>query len=260
MGLARMAKVRIPFPSRPPCLTAVAYENVCKCRGVAIGAKLNYLRAISACGADASSAEAAHKSETKGKARTGPDVADLVPDEGLGVLIEESAFIKYVSPSFGKSVAKFRNLVNAMVAYYEKRESGKAFTDLEKLAALSFMNTPIPPRTDGSIWFFRNPTRARDPFAGLLNEWLGHRLGLDVSASGETRLAFGFLAGHVNDAHHPTFYDTTWSYLKLWDYRGTTRPLPRTPAGLTGLEEVVALPPEIGRTSRPIVRIKLSKR
>jgi hypothetical protein len=255
-----MAKVAIPLPSRPSTLTATAYENVCRCRGVTNRVKSDYLKAIAVCGTDTSCAESAHQNERKGKARTGPIVNDLMPDEGLGVLIEEMAFIKHISRLFGKSVARFRNQVNAMLAYYEKRESGRPFTDSEKLAALSFMNTPVPPRSDGTIWLFRNPNRRRDAFEGLLNEWLGHRLGLDISASGETRLAFGFLAGKVDEVRHPTYYDATWSYLRLWSYRGATRPLPHTPGGLTGLEEVVALPPEMGKTFRPVVRLKLHKK
>jgi hypothetical protein len=253
-----MAKAMLP--ARPPCLTASAYRNVCRCRGVTTAAKSHYLKAISACKKNLTCAKSAHDSQIAGRARIGPIVDDLIPDEGLGVLIEEVAFIKHIAPLFKKSVSRFRDQVNAMLAYYEKRESGAPFTDSEKLAAHSFMNTQVPPRSDGSIWLFRNPNRRRDAFDELLDEWLGHRLGLDVSPAGETRLAFCFLAGHVQDVHRPTFYDTTWTHLTLWSYSGVTRPLPGTPARSTGLEEVVAFPPEIGRTSRPIVRVQLQRR
>ena len=248
-----------PFPDCPPTLAAVAYENVCNCPGVAVGPKRLYLQAIAACGSDAACSETAHAVQVEGNARQGPAV-DLLPDEGLGVLIEETAFIKHISPLFGKSIANFRKQVNAMVAYYDKRRRGDSPTDSERAAALSFMRTSVPPRSDGSIWLFRHPESKPDAFDGLLNEWLGHRLGLDLSPAGETRLAFGFLSGHVEDVRHPTFFDTTWRYLPLWNWEGLTRPLPGTPAGLSGLKEVVAKPPELKHIHTPVARVTLRKR
>jgi hypothetical protein len=226
---------------------------------VAIDSKRRYLKAISACGNDTTCAKAAHADQIVGKARQGREV-DLLPDEGLGVLIEETAFIKHISALFGKSIANFRRQVDAMVAYYEKRKRGDTPTDSEKNAAMSFMKTSVPPRSDGSIWLFRHPERKRDAFDGLLNDWLGHRLGLDLSRAGETRLAFGFLSGHVDDVRHPTFFDTTWQYLPLWNWKGSTRPLPRTPAALSGLEEVVAKPPELKHVHTQVARVTLRRR
>ena len=251
---------RLSLPSRPPCMSPSAYRNVCVSLGVSNRDKRHYLRAMAACANDVSCAKAVHQTEVRGKARTGPRVNDIFPDEGLGVLIEEVAFIKYLSPLFKMSVAKLRHQVNAMISYYEKREAGSPTNDSEMLAAKSFLRTSVPARSDGSIWLFRNPNRTRDPFDGLLNDWLGHRLGLNISATGENRLTFGFLAAHVDDVHRPTFLDTTWEYLEVWHYGGRTRPLPSIPAGLSGLEEVVALPPEIGRTCRSIVRMALLPR
>jgi hypothetical protein len=93
----------------------------------------------------------------------------------------------------------------------------------------------------------------------VLDKWLGHRLGLQISPAGEIRLTFGFAAAHVRDARYPTFLDTTWTYLPLWDWRGFTRPLPSTPKTLAGLSEVVAEPPEIGRVNRPVLRVFLPR-
>jgi hypothetical protein len=247
------------FPPRPPALGTVAYENVCKSRGLKANDKTTYLKALAACGTDVAAAETAHKRQTDAKRRQGPEVTPL-PDEGLGILIEINAFVKHIAPLFGMSFGEFAKRVNAMVSYYEKRDRNETPSDTEILATKSFMMTAVPPRSDGSVWLFRNPTRATDAFKGVRDEWLGHRLGLDISASGEFRLTFGFKAGHVDDVRQPTFCDTTWQSLVLWDWRGITRPLPGTPSGLRGLEEVVAKPPQMQHIYSRVVRLRLHKR
>lgn len=249
-----------PLPPRPAVLDPVAYDNICNSRGVRSAAKAAYLARLQGCGTDVVCAKATHSSEIAGRARKGLNPTNWLPDEGLGVLVEENNFIKFTAAAFGKSIADFKKQVDRMVSYYEKRIRGEEPTQTERLAAQSFMRARIPARADGSIWLFRHPERKRDPFEGLISEWLGHRLGLNVSPVGEIRLTIGFWAAHTDDARRPTYRDASWAFLPLWDWRGKTRPLPRTPGGLGGLEELVAQPPELGRANRPVIRVRLAPR
>lgn len=253
LGMAKL-------PTRPPTLKPIAYENVCKSRGTSVRLKRDYLAAIAACGNDAGHAEREHSAFVLGKARSGDKVADLLPDEGLGAFVELNNFIKYNARAFSRSIAALRRQTDAMLAYYDKREKGLATTETERLATRSFMNATVPVRADGNVWLFRNPTGHRDAYHGIPERWLAHRLGLDVAASGETRLTFGFAAAHVRDVRYPTFCDTSWLQLPQWDWRCITRPLTLAPRGTNGLAEVVAQPPMIDRTNRPILAIDIPKR
>jgi hypothetical protein len=251
---------RTTFPPRPSVLDPAAYDNICESGGVRSTGKVAYLSKLQGCGPDILCAKTTHLAEIAGRARKGLKPVKVLPDEGLGVLVEENNFIKFTAAAFGKSIADFKKQVDRMVSYYEKRSRGEEPTQTERLAVQSFMRARVPARADGSIWLFRHPERRRDPFEGLISEWLGHQLGLLISPAGETRLTVGFWAAHTDDARRPTYRDTSWEFLPLWDWRGKTRPLPRTPAGLGGLEELVAQPPELGRTNRPVTRIRLAPR
>jgi hypothetical protein len=83
---------------------------------------------------------------------------------------------------------------------------------------------------------------------------------LNLSRKRERRLTFGFRAGHVVDPRRPTFRDVEWDYRSLWHWTGETQPLPNTPAGMGGLEEVVAISPLLGQLDRDVVRITLHPR
>jgi hypothetical protein len=254
------AMPRVPFPSRPPLLDATAYGNISNSTGVPRAAKVAYLSELALCGTDLTCAKAAHATEIAGRARKGLKPKNCLPDEGFGVLVEETTFIKFTAPAFGKSIADFKKMVDSVVSYYEKRKRSESPIESERLAVLSLMRATVPARADGSIWLFRHPERQRDAFQDLDNEWLGHRLGLNVAPRGETRLTIGFWSAHTNDPRRPTYRDASWDFLSLWDWRGKTRPLPGTPAGMTGLEELVAEPPELSRINRPVARIRLAPR
>src|SRR5205823_521306 len=127
--------------------------------------------------------------------------------EGLGMFVEENTFIKFTAAAFAKSISAFRNQLEAMIRYHEKRSLGLLPTETERLATLGFMRTVVPARSDDTAWLFRNPLRKTDAFAGLADDWLGHRLGLNVAVGGETRITFGFAAAHVEDVRRPTFQD-----------------------------------------------------
>jgi hypothetical protein len=251
---------RVPLPTRPAGLDPSAYDSIVKCRGVPSARKREYLLALDACGGNDACSSAAHELQSRGKKRRGPKPKDLLPDEGLGLFVEENTFIKYTAAAFGKSIATFRRQLNAMISYHEKRLAGLPTTESERIATISFMRTAVRARSDGTAWVFRNPSRSSDAFAGLADGWLGHRLGLNVAPSGEIRLTFGFAAAHVDELKRPTFYDVPWNFLPLWDFSGKTKPLPGTPTGMTGLEELVGNPPEIGRINRPVLRINLEPR
>jgi hypothetical protein len=251
---------RDPLPARPAGLDPHAYDSILKCRGVRSAKKREYLLALAACAGDDACSSATHEEQCKGKTRKGPNPKAMLPDEGLGLFVEENTFIKFTAAAFGMSIAAFRRQLEAMISYYEKRVAGLPTTESERLATLTFMRTTVRSRSDNTAWLFRNPSRSPDAFAGLADGWLGHRLGLNVAPTGEIRLTFGFAAAHVHGVKVPTFYDVPWNFLPLWDYGGKTRPLPRTPAGMGGLEEVVGDPPEIGRINRPVSRINLEPR
>ena len=251
---------RVPLPTRPAGLDPSAYDSIVKCRGVPSARKREYLLALDACGGDDACSSAAHLLQCSGKTRKGPKPKGLLPDEGLGLFVEENTFIKYTAAAFSKSVAAFRKQLNAMISYHEKRLAGLPTTESERIATIAFMRTTVRTRSDATAWVFRNPSRSPDAFAGLADGWLGHRLGLNVAPSGEIRLTFGFPAAHVDELKLPTFYDVPWNFLPLWDCSGKTKPLPRTPTGMTGLEELVGNPPEIGRINRPVLRINLEPR
>jgi hypothetical protein len=251
---------RVPLPARPAGLDPNAYDSIARCRGVRSARKREYLLALDACGGDDACSSAAHLLQCRGKKRKGPKPKGLLPDEGLGLFVEENTFIKYTAAVFGKSIAAFRKQLNAMISYHEKRLAGLPTTESERIATIAFMRTTVHARSDDTAWVFRNPSRSPDAFAGLVDGWLGHRLGLNVAPSGEIRLTFGFPAAHVDELRLPTFYDVPWNFLPLWDSSGRTKPLPRTPTGMTGLEELVGNPPEIGRINRPVLRINLEPR
>src|SRR5581483_3257950 len=103
------------IPPKPACLSNQAYENIVRCRGTSLAQKGNYLTDLALCGSDLNCASSKHGVQIRGQNRRGKTVADLLPDEGLGVLIEENAFIKYLCSRFGKSPRKFRNQVNSMI-------------------------------------------------------------------------------------------------------------------------------------------------
>lgn len=248
------------FPSCPPTLDSVSYENICRCQGVGVAQKRLYLAAIASCGTDADCAASQHRKECTGKGRKGRRLRQLLPDEGLGALVEETVFIKYTAKDFGMSVSQFRTMLEQCLSYYEKRDRGATPTESERLSVFSLLRATVPARGDGSIWMFRNPDKESDAYTGIENEWLGHRLGLNVAASGETRLTLGFFAAHVQDPRRPTYCDVTWNFLPLWDWKGRTKPLAGTPTRLNGLHEAVAVPPELHRLNRPVRRLKLAKR
>jgi hypothetical protein len=176
------------------------------------------------------------------------------------VLVPENKFIEKTAAAFGRSISNFAKTVDSWVRFHEKRAQGLQPTEEERLATFAFMRAKVPARADGSVWLFRSPSRKRDAFDGIANEWLGHRLGLNLSRKPEVRLTFGFRAGHVSDPRRPTYRDVSWEHMSLWRWNGVTQPLPRTPAGLLGLEELVATSPEIGQIDRDVVRLKLQKR
>ena len=242
-------------PSRPPTLSVDAYANVCKCRHSTFDEKLSYLNAIAACGTDGIAAEAVHGVQRTGKLRQGPPPDDAMPDEGLGVLVLETRFIQKTAASFGMSVAVFEKTYRKWMNFHAKRGRGETPTEQERLAARAFLTSTVPARQDGEIWLFRHPSKASDPYDGLLGPWLAARLGLKIDDR-ETRLTFGFWERDVKDVKQPRFYDPSWKYLSYWHWTGKTRPLPRTPGSPEGLEELVAAPPQLGRLSRPVERVE----
>jgi hypothetical protein len=179
---------------------------------------------------------------------------DLLPDEGLGVLTSEIEFARHTADKFGMTVAKFKRQMDAWLEYHRKRLLDEMPTESERQAAGSFLRAKVPARQDGEIWLFRHPDRRTDPFDSLPRGWLSQRLGLP-SSPGEVRLMFGFKAHRVRNCAQPRFFDATWKALPLWDWRGKTRPVPGTPDGLGGFEEVVADPPELICLDRPIERL-----
>jgi hypothetical protein len=250
----------LSFPACPRTLGTRAYENACKSEGVPRNEKIAYLRALTVCGKDLACAKKTHEEHRRGKARTGPKANDLDPYEGLGALVPENKFIERTAAAFGRSIKDFSNDVRNWVQYHEKKARGDVPTETERLVVFKFMRAKVPARKDGSVWLFRNPSRDRDAFKGLADEWLGHRLGLNLSGKRERRLAFGFRAGHVEDPRCPTFRDVEWDYMSLWHWSGKTQPLPKTPAGMGGLEEVVAISPLLRELYGDVVRITLHPR
>jgi hypothetical protein len=190
---------RDPLPKRPASLDPSAYDSILRCRGVRSAKKREYLLALDACAGDDACSSAAHEEQCKGNTRKGLKPKGLLPDEGLGLFVEENTFIKFTAAAFGKSIMAFRNQLEAMISYYEKRVAGLPTTESERLATLGFMRTTVRARSDNTAWLFRSPSRNSDAFAGLADGWLGHRLGLNVAPSGECRLTFGFAAAHVQD-------------------------------------------------------------
>jgi len=207
------------LPKKPAVLEPSAYQNVCKSPGHSRAEKARYLTDLRHCRGSISEAKLIHDAFCVGRARRGP-AAVVLPDEGLGNVVSEAVFVKYTAPAFRVSVAEFQRRVDSLVSYYEKRERGMEPTATERLHALPFIQTRVPARTKGSIWLFQNPTRNRDPFAGVLDEWLGHRLGLNLPAAPETHLTFGFQAGHVDELKRPTFADVGWAVLPQWHWGG----------------------------------------
>ena len=242
------------LPAKPAALSLTAYDNVCRSRWTPIDRKRVYLVAIAACGNDTAKAKAEHDLQRKGELRRGSRPSRLLPDEGLGVLMSESQFARKTADKFGMTATKFKKQLDAWLRYHAKRLRGEEPTESERKKADGFLRATIPARQDGEIWLFRHPDRKVDAFEGLLDKWLGHRLGLDI-VPGEVRLTFGFRAAHVQNCTQPRFLDATWGYLPLWDWRGKTRPLPGAPTGLNGLEEVVADPPELRHLNRAVERV-----
>jgi hypothetical protein len=254
-----MSEALLPCPR---LFAPQVYDNIFYCRGVTPERKLIFLDAILNCG-DEQYAEDALAPQRYGNLRMGPKPPDLYADEGLGVFVDEAIFKKHVAAAFDLSVEKFEEKLNAFLSYHRKRARRENPTETERFEAMSFMTTKVPARSDGSVWLFRNPERDRNAFAGLTglddDEWLAHRLGLDLSRWGPAGLTFSFYRARVEDIHYPTFYDVPWSLLPLWDWRGKTRPLLGTPLGLDGLEEVIAKPPQIGRHEPPVIRLTIRR-
>jgi hypothetical protein len=247
------------LPLRPLTLGTAAYENVCKSKGVSHKTKTAYLLALAACKKSSRCAKRVHQQQCAGNSRTGPKPKDLDPYEGLGVLVPENKFIEHTAAAFGRFIKDFAKDVDNWVRFHEKRALGVQATETERLATFKFMRAKVPARSFGSIWLFRNPSRTRDAFAGLADPWLGHRLGLNLAPTPEVRLTFGFRAGHVVDPRRPTFRDVAWVHRSLWHWSGITQPLPKTPAGMTGLEEVVAISPELSQLDRDVTRITVQR-
>jgi hypothetical protein len=242
------------YPARPPTLAPEAYENVRRCRFTPYRQKTAYLRAVRLCGTSLSDARAEHERQRHGELRRGPRPAQLMPTEGLGVLMSRTVFARKTAARFSMSATQFKRHMDAWLNYERKRATHNVPTDTERLSADGFLRSRIPARQDGEVWLFRNPDRNDDAFSGLLDIWLGHRLGLRLR-SGESRLTFSFQANLVENVAEPRFLDTTWDYLPLWTWEGRTRPLTGAPAGLHGLEEVVADPPELRFLNRPVVEL-----
>lgn len=249
-----------PFPPCPPALNAAAYENIKQCVGVSHSDKIKHLTALDACAADLHKAEKAHESLRAGRLLEGANLRDVFdPDEGLGVLVAETTFIKYNAPLFSVSSGEMQNILDNAIAHHSKKQLGIKSTDSERSAAYSIQSAKIPIRSNGIVWLFRNPGRSRDAFDGLIDQWLGHRLGLIIPPSGEDRLTFSFLSARIDTPRRPTFYDAEWRYLPFWHYGGATKPLPGTPAGLSHLEEVVSIPPVFRDADPPLRRIRLKQ-
>ena len=248
------------YPKQPAALSPAAYENIRSCIGIPYADKRTHLLALTACGLDVAAAERIHETARPSRMFRGPAPKKLFAAEGLGVIVLETTFIKFTAGAFGKSIPAFQRQLDLYLSFFDKRDRGMDPSTSEDLAVRSFMNTLVPARADGSIWLFRNPRRTEDAFEGLEDRWLGHRLGLPIASGGEIRLTLGFSAAHAEGARKPTIFDVPWSMLDLWDWRGTTKPLPGTPVGLSGLDEVVCKPPQIGRANRPIRRLHLHAR
>jgi hypothetical protein len=241
-------------------LTAAGYQNVCNSRGVPRGVKSAYLSALGRCRLNTHCAKLEHENRRRRYARRGPVPRDLDPLEGLGVLFPENKFIEKKAAAFGISLARLSKRVDDWVHFHEKRSRGLPTTEAERLATFEFMGARVPARTDGSIWLFQNPARGQNAFDGLADEWLGHRLGLKLPRRRENRLGIGFLAGRTGDPRRPTYRDVSWEHISLWQWNGFTRPLPGTPTGYSGLEELVAVSPELGQHDGPVIRLKLHGR
>jgi hypothetical protein len=242
--------------TKPSVLSDQAYENVCKCRHSPPALKQKYILRMAACGSDDAKAKDEHSRIRVGQLRAGPAPA-LEPDEGLGALIPETVFVRKTAAAFKMTAAAFKKKMDLWLRYEEKRLLGQKPTESERESATGFLRSRLPARQDGEVWLFRHPERKRDAFDGVTGEWLGHRLGLRLQP-GEVRLTFGFRANHVDNVAEPRFLDATWSYLPLWDWRGKTRPLPGTPPGLDGFDELVADPPELRSLDRPVIRVVAS--
>jgi hypothetical protein len=219
-----------PFPPMPVALTAAGYQNVCNSRAVPRGVKCAYLSALGRCRLNTRCAKLEHENRRR------------------------------TAAAFGISLARLSKWVDDWVHFHEKRSRGLPTTEAERLATFEFMGARVPARTDGSIWLFRNPARGQNAFDGLADEWLGHRLGLKLPRRRENRLGIGFLAGRTGDPRRPTYRDVSWQHISLWQWNGFTRPLPGTPTGYSGLEELVAVSPELGQHDGPVIRLKLHGR
>lgn len=246
-------KKKRTFPPQPPTLSDTAYENVCKCRYTSDREKISYLAALATCGIDATLAEKTHENLRRGKLRKGGKPALLFPTEGLGVLMSEVSFLGRTASAFRLSPLKFEKSYRKWIEYEMKRAQGEAPTQSEIDVAFMFRKARVPARQDGEIWLFRNPQRKTEAFDGVLDKWLGARLGLDLQP-GELRLTFGFAAAHVDNPTEPRFFDATWKdFLSKWHWGGKTLPLSGTPKSHGGLEEVVADPPLLRDLNRPVL-------
>jgi hypothetical protein len=248
------------FPPAPPTLSAAGYENVCNSPGVRRDVKCAYLIEVGTCGSNRRCAELVHEKRCRGYERRGPVPKNLDPFEGLGVLVPENKFTEKTAVAFGRSLSRFSKQVDDWIRFHEKRSRGIRPTEEERLATFAFMSAKVPARKDGSIWLFRNPARGPNAFEGLADEWLGHRLGLKLPRKRENRLALGFLAGRVHDPRQPTYRDVAWAHMSLWQWNGFSRPLPGTPTGFSGLEELVAVSPDLGQIDGLVMRLRLHGR
>lgn len=166
--------------------------------------------------------------------------------------------MKRTAPMVKKMTAhNLRRKLESWIKYHEKRAAGVAPTDTQRLAAIAFEGSTVSTRQDGEAWLFRNPHRTSDAFEGLVDKWLGHRLGLRI-LPGEKRLTLSFRAVYLRRPAVPRFLDATWSYLPLWHWSGLTKPLSGTPSSLAGLEEIVAVPPKLKEINARVRRVVLA--
>ncbi len=231
-----------PLLPRPVVLASEAYDNVCNCRFTPEAEKRDYLMELCSCGADVTLGKQVHTKRRIGNLRKGPKPADILPDEGLGVLMKRADIVRYLSPKFRLSSTQFADKLELWLSFSSKRARDLSPTDEEIYAAELFLTATIPTRSDGELWLFRNPSRSQDPFDGLHLPQLAWRLGLQT-ATGEERIGMSFSSNRVEEKSVPRYYDATWDYLPLWSWTGRTRPIAGRCGSSYGLPEILASPP-----------------
>jgi hypothetical protein len=246
----------LPLPV-PTVLNPDGYENVCNCRFSDHDEKREYLLHLCACGNDKAAAERHHSVTRVGRLRLGPKPDDVLPDEGLGVLMRRTDIIRFMASKFKFSPSHFTRMLEQWISYSRKRSRNETPTDDEAASAEVFLRSKLPTRADGEAWLFRNPTGAQHALDGLDLPRLAWRLGLHT-APGDERLGFSFPANLVEGYCLPRFYDATWSYLDLWSWTGKTKPNVTHAATTEGLRELLADPPEF-RHVNPKINIVVTQ-